>query len=64
MTLASEGYVAVTREQTMRASAQRVEVIDGCGAGAAFGAGYVYTHLLGWDLERSVRFAIVAGSFK
>jgi sugar/nucleoside kinase (ribokinase family) len=39
-------------------------VVDGCGAGAAFAAGFIYAHLRGWDLERAVRFAIAAGSFK
>lgn len=64
MTLASEGCVAVTREQTIHVDAPRVEVIDGCGAGAAFSAGFIYANLRGWDLNRAVRFAIAAGSFK
>jgi sugar/nucleoside kinase (ribokinase family) len=64
MTLAGEGCVAVTREQTIRVDAPRVEVIDGCGAGAAFSAGFIYAHLRGWDLNRAVRFAIATGSFK
>lgn len=64
MTLAGEGCVAVTREQTIRVNAPRVSVVDGCGAGAAFSAGFIYAHLRGWDLQRAVRFAIGAGSFK
>ncbi len=64
MTLAGDGCIAVTRQQTIRVEAPRVEVIDGCGAGAAFSAGFMYAQLRGWDLERSLRSAVAAGSFK
>lgn len=64
MTLAGEGCLAVTHERTIRANAPRVEVIDGCGAGAAFSAGFIYAHLRGWGMERALRFATAAGSFK
>lgn len=64
MTLAGEGCIAITREKMIRVGAPRIKVVDGCGAGAAFSAGFIYAHLRGWDLERSVRFAIAVGSFK
>lgn len=64
MTLAGDGCVAMTRGETIRVGAPHIEVIDGCGAGAAFSAGFIFAHLRDWDLERSVRFAIAAGSFK
>ncbi len=64
MTLAGDGCNAMTRGETIRVGAPRIQVIDGCGAGAAFSAGFIYAHLRGWDLERAVRFAIAAGSFK
>jgi ribokinase len=64
MTLAGEGCVAVTRVETIRVRAPRVAVIDGCGAGAAFSAGFIYAQLRGWDEEDALRFAVAAGSFK
>jgi len=39
-------------------------VVDGCGAGATFSAGFIYGHLKGWSLEESVRFATAAASLK
>ncbi len=64
VTLAGGGCVTATRERIIRARAPRVEVVDGCGAGAAFAAGFIYGQVRGWSLEERVRFAIAAGSFK
>jgi sugar/nucleoside kinase (ribokinase family) len=64
VTLAGGGCVAATRERIIRARAPRVEVVDGCGAGAAFAAGFIYGQVRGWSLEERVRFATAAGSFK
>ena len=64
VTLASEGCLAATRDGMLRAHAPSVNVVDGCGAGASFSAGFMYGQLRGWDLEESVRFAVAAGSFK
>jgi ribokinase len=41
-----------------------VKVIDGCGAGATFSAGFIYGNLKGWELEQTVRFATAAASLK
>jgi sugar/nucleoside kinase (ribokinase family) len=38
--------------------------VDGCGAGATFSAGFIYGYLMGWNLERSARFATAAASLK
>lgn len=64
ITLAGGGCLAAQGDQIIRVYAPSVKVIDGCGAGATFSAGYIYGHLHGWDLENSVRFAIAAASLK
>jgi len=64
VTLAGDGCLAATRAQTMRVRAPRVEIVDGCGAGATFSAGFLYGFLRGWNLETSTRFAIAAASLK
>jgi sugar/nucleoside kinase (ribokinase family) len=64
VTLASEGCLAATRDGVLRADAPAVQVVDGCGAGASFAAGFMYGQLRKWTLEESVRLAIAAGSYK
>jgi len=64
ITLAGEGCLAADENQIVRAWPPQVKVVDGCGAGATFSAGFIYGHLQGWDLEESVRYAIVAASLK
>jgi sugar/nucleoside kinase (ribokinase family) len=39
-----------------------VTVVDTTGAGDSFDAGFVYGHLAGWDLTRTLRFASTCGS--
>lgn len=64
ITMASEGCLAVQGSQAIRVHAPVVEAVDGCGAGATYSAGFIYGHLYGWDLEKSVRFATAAASLK
>ena len=64
VTLAGDGCLAATREEALRVRAPAVEVVDGCGAGASFSAGFMYGKLRGWSFADTVRFAIAAGSFK
>ena len=64
ITMAEEGSLAVQGEQVIRVHAPHVHVVDGCGAGATFSAGFIYGHLKGWNLEESVRFATAAASLK
>jgi sugar/nucleoside kinase (ribokinase family) len=64
ITMANEGCLAVRGEEVIRVHAPNVPVIDGCGAGATFSAGFIYGYLMGWDLEKSVRFATAAASLK
>ena len=64
VTLAGDGCLAAMRDETLRAHAPVVQVVDGCGAGASFSAGFMYGKLRGWSLADTVRLAIAAGSFK
>jgi 5-dehydro-2-deoxygluconokinase len=64
ITLAGEGCLAVDRSQIVRAWPIKVDVVDGCGAGATFSAGFIYGTLHGMDLVESVRFASVAAALK
>ena len=43
---------------------RQVLVVDGCGAGATYSAGFIYGWLQDWPLEQSVRFATAAASLK
>ncbi|MFZ2098840.1 MAG: PfkB family carbohydrate kinase [Anaerolineales bacterium] len=64
ITMANEGCLAVGGEQVVRVHAPHVQVVDGCGAGAAFSAGFIYGNLRGWSLEESACFATAAASLK
>ncbi len=64
ITMADEGCLAVHDQELVRVHAPKVHVVDGCGAGATFSAGYILGYLSGWSLEESVRFATAAASLK
>jgi sugar/nucleoside kinase (ribokinase family) len=64
ITMAGEGCLAVKGSEVVRVHAPSVGVVDGCGAGATFSAGFIYGHLKGWGLEESARFATAAASLK
>lgn len=66
VTLAGEGCLIARRDETLRVRVRtpRVQVVDGCGAGATFSTGFIYGHLRGWTLEESARFATAAASLK
>ncbi len=64
ITMAAEGCLVAQGEHVVRIFAPRVKVVDACGAGATFSAGFIYGYLHGWDLERSARFATAAASLK
>lgn len=56
------GVLARTREESVVVPPHPVEVVNGLGAGDAFGGAIVHGLLEGWSLERAVRFANVAGA--
>ena len=64
ITLAGEGSLVVRGNEILRIWAPRVTVVDGCGAGATYSAGFIYGWLQDWSLEQSVRFATAAASLK
>ena len=64
ITLAGDGCLVMRGGEVFRARPPSIRVVDGCGAGATYSAGFVYGYLKGWGLEDTVRFAIAAASLK
>ena len=60
--LGPEGVLARTAETTVEVPALPVKVLNGLGAGDAFGGALCHALLEGWPLERVLRFASVAGA--
>jgi 5-dehydro-2-deoxygluconokinase len=58
-----EGVLARTRTETVEVPPVPVDVVNGLGAGDAFGGALVHGLLHGWRLERTIRLANAAGSF-
>jgi 5-dehydro-2-deoxygluconokinase len=56
------GVLAKTREETVEVPAVNVTVVNGLGAGDGFGGALCHGLLSGWSLERTLRFANVAGA--
>jgi 5-dehydro-2-deoxygluconokinase len=56
------GVLAATRDERVEVAPFPVEVVNGLGAGDAFGGALVHGLLSGWALERTIRFANVAGA--
>jgi 5-dehydro-2-deoxygluconokinase len=57
-----KGVLARTRNERVEVEAFPVEVVNGLGAGDAFGGALCHGLLAGWPLERVLRFAGVAGA--
>ncbi len=57
-----KGVLARTRDQRVEVAAFPVEVVNGLGAGDAFGGALCHGLLAGWPLKRVLRFANVAGA--
>jgi 5-dehydro-2-deoxygluconokinase len=60
--LGHEGVFAATRAEQVVVAPVRVEVVNGLGAGDAFGGALCHGLLSGWNLERTIRFANAAGA--
>ena len=56
------GVLASDGTQLIRVPPAPVEVVNGLGAGDAFGGALCHSLLSGWDLERSMRFRNAAGA--
>jgi 5-dehydro-2-deoxygluconokinase len=57
-----KGVLAKTRTETVEVPPHWVDVVNGLGAGDAFGGALCHGLLAGWNLERILRFANVAGA--
>lgn len=57
-----KGVLAKTREERVEVPPVAVDVVNGLGAGDAFGGALVHGLLSGWDLRRILEFANVAGA--
>jgi len=57
-----DGVLARTRDERVEAAAFPVEVVNGLGAGDAFGGALCHGLLAGWPLERVLGFANIAGA--
>ncbi len=57
-----KGVLAKTRDEVVEVPTHMVEVVNGLGAGDAFGGALCHGLLEGWGLERILRFANVAGA--
>ena len=57
-----EGALAATREGVVAVPPVEVEVVNGLGAGDAFGGALCHGLLSEWELERTLRFANAAGA--
>jgi 5-dehydro-2-deoxygluconokinase len=60
--LGSLGVLAATRAEEVVVPPVHVEVLNGLGAGDAFGGALCHGLLAGWELERILRFANAAGA--
>ncbi len=59
-----EGVLARTPEERVEVSSIPVDVVNGLGAGDAFGGALCHALLSGWDLKRTVEFANAAGALQ
>jgi len=60
--LGGDGVLAAWEGKAERFPPVRVRVVNGLGAGDAFGAGVCHGLLEGWDVPRTIRFASAAGA--
>jgi 5-dehydro-2-deoxygluconokinase len=58
-----DGVLARTRGGVVEVPPIRLEVVNGLGAGDAFGGALVHALLHGWEIERAVRLANAAGAY-
>ena len=57
-----KGVLAKTKDECVEVPPYLVDVVNGLGAGDSFGGALCHGLLQGWDLERILRFANVAGA--
>lgn len=57
-----KGVLAKTADQRLEVPSVEVEIVNGLGAGDAFGGALCHGLLQGWELEKVIRFANAAGA--
>src|SRR4029453_3395250 len=57
-----KGVLARTADERVEVPAYQVEVVNGLGAGDAFGGALCHGLLAGWPLDKVLRFANIAGA--
>jgi len=60
--LGAQGALAGRGDETARAPALPVRVVDTVGAGDTFDAGFIYGYLRDWSLEKALRLGVACGS--
>jgi sugar/nucleoside kinase (ribokinase family) len=60
--LGAQGALGVAGGKKVQVASIPVDVIDSVGAGDGFDAGFIYGHLQGWPLERTLRMATICGA--
>lgn len=60
--LGPRGVLAKTRDERVEVPPHDIEVVNGLGAGDAFGGAFCHGVLAGWPLEEALRYANVAGA--
>ena len=58
-----KGTLAKTEDERVWVEAIPVDVLNGLGAGDAFGGALIHGLVEGWDLERTIRYASAAGAY-
>lgn len=59
--MGADGVVGVHEKQNVRIPSIPVKVVDTVGAGDSFDAGFIFGYLNDWEMERSLRLAVVCG---
>jgi len=62
VTLGARGCVGFDGTELFKLPVFKVKVVDTTGAGDVFHGAYLYGHLSGWPIERTLRFANAAGA--
>jgi 5-dehydro-2-deoxygluconokinase len=57
-----KGVLAATRDERIEVPPFEIQVVNGLGAGDAFGGALVHGLIAGWELRRTIEFANVAGA--
>jgi sugar/nucleoside kinase (ribokinase family) len=60
--LGAQGALGIRAGKKSKADSLPIKVVDTVGAGDSFDAGFIYGHLQGWSLEKTLRMATICGA--